>query len=507
MTTLVETAPAPAVRAARGRLLALSERLLTTGSAVTLAVGALTLFVVNAFSSHLASDSYFTLYSGRHVFQHGIPHHEVLTTAAQGHAWIDQQWLAQLLYYTAWRVGGYALFVLLSSALVAVAATLLLRTLMRHGVARRVALEWTLVAVAGCLTNTVPRAQSFAYPLFVIAVGTVFTDSSHREWRPKLLLLVPTLIVWANLHGSVLMGAGMVAAYSGIRAVSSVIRGSRRSAAGYGLLTVLAAAAPLATPYGLSIVGYYRNVLGNPVLTKAVTEWRHPSLHDHISYPYFVVVPLVVLTVAIVAWRRRQAPALVPLAITTVLLLMSVRAIRNEIWFVLAGVMLAAMTAARPSSPNRTSDRVSRLSPMLVIGAASLVIGTVLMIARQPLSEFERGINRATLAAADRASADGSGTPILADESDASALLWLRPDTEGRVAFDIRYEQYSPAQLNAYANFLHGSNPVEVADDYGVVLLTVRDHEQTVRLLRSSPAWRLAMSSSHIDLFVRTGTR
>ena len=52
------------------------------------------------------------------------------------------------------------------------------------------------------------RAQSFAFVLFVVLLWLLSAESrapSKRVW-----LFVPILILWANLHGSVVLAAGLV---------------------------------------------------------------------------------------------------------------------------------------------------------------------------------------------------------------------------------------------------------------------------------------------------------
>src|SRR5690242_11972588 len=63
---------------------------------------ALSLMVSLEYSRYLFADSYYDLYAGRYIVQHGIPHRNVVTVVAHGAPWIDQQWLAHALYYGAW---------------------------------------------------------------------------------------------------------------------------------------------------------------------------------------------------------------------------------------------------------------------------------------------------------------------------------------------------------------------------------------------------------------------
>src|SRR5439155_11412364 len=86
----------------------------------------------------------------------------------------------------------------------------------------------------------------------------------------RVWLVLPLLLLWANLHGSVVLGAALVASHGLLLARRHRFRG-----------LVLAGAAPatlVASPYGLALVGYYRWMLVASPLRKYVTEWRPTTL-------------------------------------------------------------------------------------------------------------------------------------------------------------------------------------------------------------------------------------
>src|SRR2546421_13006113 len=47
--------------------------------------------------TQIASDTWMTFAYGREIVQHGLPSHDVMTVWASGRAWVDQQWLRQLI--------------------------------------------------------------------------------------------------------------------------------------------------------------------------------------------------------------------------------------------------------------------------------------------------------------------------------------------------------------------------------------------------------------------------
>ena len=90
----------------------------------------------------------------------------------------------------------------------------------------------------------------------------------------RVFLVFPLLALWANLHGSVVVGAALVS-LSGLTLALTGIRTRSRGRLWWraGALIVLPWPCILVSPYGLALPGYYRSVLDNPTLSQSVAEW------------------------------------------------------------------------------------------------------------------------------------------------------------------------------------------------------------------------------------------
>src|SRR5262249_10221515 len=192
-----------------------------------LAVSSLVLAGNVMYSRSLFGDSYYALYAGRYIAGHGIPRGNVFTAAAHGAPWADQQWLAQVLYYGAWAAGGYRALAALSAVLVTWGFALLAVLMLRRGVTPVAMFAWTAAAFGVCLGVTWIRAQSFAYPLFALTLWLILDDGRAARLRGRTWLAVPVLVLWANTHGSVLLGAGLVILYAGYRAARALAQRDR----------------------------------------------------------------------------------------------------------------------------------------------------------------------------------------------------------------------------------------------------------------------------------------
>jgi hypothetical protein len=461
-------------------------------------------FAVNTFlSRYLYWDSYLDLTGGRFIAHHGIPRHEALTTAAE-RTWIDQQWLAHLTYYELWRLGGYPLVAAGSSLLVASAFTLLGLLLIARNVPAQRAFLWTLVAFIVCIGNTVIRAQSFAYPLFVLLLWAILADS--RRPNPRFLLVVPLLVLWSNLHGTVLLASALVVGYSATRLVSAVRERKLNLCALYVAVGLASAGAVFANPYGLSVVHYYRALIGNPVVSHYILEWARPSPLNVVSLGFFGLLLVVIGVITYGVWRGCR-PRPVILVIVASLALLALQGVRYQAWFALAGALLAGETlaAVRPAPPE-LSPRLQRVGAVAVLALAVVAVG---VLGRTSNATFHRLDPLDAMAAAASYTAAHPGSTILADEQSSSALLWLYPKTLGRVAFDARLEQYQHSRLKSWFTYITGSEPgwPALAASYEILVASRKENPGLAARLETLRGWRTIAADKEGIAVVRENHR
>ncbi len=457
-------------------------------------------------SRKLVSDSLFDLNLGRYIAAHGLPRRNVWTVAAHGAPWTDQQWLAHLIFYGAWRVAGYPGLAALSAALITGGFAMLALLMLRRGIPPARMFAWTMVAFLVCLGNTTVRAQSFGYLYFGITISLLVTDRPVARMRARTWLVIPVLLLWANSHGSVLLGAGLAALYGGYRSVLALARRDKGGAAGGALLAVASIAAALCTPYGLAIARYYQSLLGRGVLSRYITEWAPPRLESPLSWGFFALVVLCALAFA-VAWLRGARPDPILMAGTLILLCLALTAERNQAWFGFGGSLFAADTLARARPAAGSLSRGFRSAVATVLAAAALT--SLVALASTPVSTFEAGFPIRALDAAASIAAGNPSLRMIGDDWSDTPMLWLHPAMTGRVGFDIREEQYTSAQLSDYFDFLLRIGPhwQRVTAGYGIIVISRRQYPWLAAAVHSLPGWRLVFSDRGGSVLVRADVR
>lgn len=493
------------------------------------------------------SDTYMSLYAGRFIWSHGIPTHDPFTVEAHGRAWIDQQWLSQWLYYGAWRLGGTPAVGALSALAIAAAFGMLAWILLARDIDPLRTATWTTVAFFVCQVNTVIRAQSFAYPLFVGLLWVILADERRGRFHPWALASVPLVLVWANVHGSALLGAGTAATWMLYRAALSLRRAQSRSAVGYTLLALVLVGSVFGTPYSpTEMISYYKSVIGNPVLSQYITEW-FPATFGGVSTIFDLIFALVLVVVGVAIGRRLPLPRAL-LTITLVAGVAGTQTVRYQVWFAFpAAILLAELM--RDIAPARSQSQHSRPLPwllrfcptLLLLAAAGLafapgqavrpqifclfagVVVAVDVAARLPrgawrgralalpipllvatmasivalwttsTSQLERFTPLNELAAANAYATAHPRARILADDASASALLWHYPRLAGRVGFDARLELFSQPDLLAYMHFVTMDTPgwLRVTRGYSVLVVSARKNPQLASRVSTLTGWRV----------------
>jgi hypothetical protein len=449
----------------------------------------LLVFGLNAFLSRdLFWDSYLDLAGGRYIVHHGIPHAEVWTVAGHGRAWIDQQWLAHVLYYIAWRGGGYPAVALLSTLLIASAFAALAALIAWRGVAPHRAALWSVGAFGACAGNTVIRAQSFAFPLFVALLALILHHVRKRDPSWELAAALALLVVWANVHGTVLMGAAVCVLYCAFRATEAARERRGRPLALYSSVAVAAGFSFAACPYGFSAASYYGSLIGNRAVSGHILEWSPPSLAYIVSYGFFAVLLLVVASVAY-AYGRSVRIEPVELAIVGALVLLAAHGVRYQVWFVLAGVSCAAVAVAG-ATRRRPPPLPGRFVGLVAVAALAFAVFAAATLGGTSDRRFERLAPGRAIAAAATYAAAHPHARILADDLSSSALLWLAPATAGRVGFDARLEQFGQGDLERWFDYVGVDGPDWLGATRGYdVLLASSKNRRLVSHLQELRGW------------------
>lgn len=468
-------------------------------------VALLALFSMAQLPREFGVDSWLALVAGRLISQHGIPHHETLTVMSHGLAWIDQQWLAQLASYALERFGGLGLLGAVNCLLITSGVAVVIAAARRRGASFRTTLIMAPVCVVMVLPSREIRTQAFAVPLFALLVGLLAHDS--RVPSRRVFWCLPLLVLWANLHGTVTLGATLVGLHGLITLWErrSVLRGSVTACARPLALVLGPAAALMFTPYGLAIVGYYRGTMVSSTLRQTVSEWQPVT-----SMPAVAVGVFLISAVAI--WSFGHSPQRTTTWEKLALLIVAASAIeivRNSLFLALLAMAVVPVSVhwgagASIASPDRR--RVLINGSVALLAGACVIVATAAAVAR-PAGAIEFNSQRSgVLTAVLRATRTDPNLRVLAGQQFDDWLLWRDPALSGRLANDVRFELLRAGQIDRLQSLFNEVGPDfrSAARGYRLLVLDRTSEHAAFIAFTHEPGHRILYEDGQRAVILRT---
>jgi len=340
------------------------------------------------------------------------------------------------------------------------------------------------------------RAQSIALPLFALTLALTATD--HDLAKRRTLLVFPLLVLWANVHGSVVLGAALVALAGLIVLARRLRQSGPDTPLWWGLLyLVLPWACTIASPYGTDLIRYYRDLLVDSPVSRYITEWQPPSLHGY-EIAFFVIAAA---TVVVVVWQRRRL-ALYDLAVLAITLAGALRSVRAIVWFALALALLLPLALDGLTKPVTPAEVHRRAAGTIVATCLAIAVFAAAVTLQHDNSWYEREWPGAAVR---QPLVTRQGT-VWASGTYADWLLWKEPSLRGRVAWDSRFELLTESELRQLVVF-NGLDPgwQAVVAPYPLLILDRRRHAEQSRRLNAEGRTRVLVTQGPAAVLERTG--
>jgi len=293
--------------------------------------------------------------------------------------WVTDEWGSEVaLAGLAWLFGSaaYDVYAIVLGALCLGSCAAYARAVGARG-GRVVSIVLLLaLGLAGSLASD--RGLDFSLVWFPLELLVLTKARDDPRW---LWGLPPLFVLWANTHGSVLLGLAVLGvelawALAPARLVvrlralhPSPWRGA------LGLALAASAAAACVNPYGPGLLAYDLDVARNPQIASSISEWASPDFHQFMV----VLVYCVPLAVFVACVHARRVPALEG----TLAALLFVEALRTQRLVVYLMVVAAGLAAALPQRPawgpaaRRWAGGALVVLAVVVVAAPAVPAGTV----------------------------------------------------------------------------------------------------------------------------------
>jgi hypothetical protein len=334
-----------------------------------------------------------------------------------------------------------------------------------------------------------------ALPLYTALLWLL--ASQARKPTRRIWLALPLLVVWANVHGSVALGALLVV----LLAVYELIRSRGAMWTRDLALIVLAPLTVLATPYGpVDTARYYHLLLVDPPFAGRVTEWRWAAPATNTMFFYALAAIAVVL---VILGRRRLT--VFDMAVLALTFAGGVNAIRGIVWFALACMVFVPVAIGHKLEAKNQGEPRRGLNVAIATGLAVALLAVAGSLFTHDEAWFEEyWPSEPVEAVRDEL---GPNDRLFAPDRFSDWMLFKIPELRGRVAYDVRFELYPEAFYDRLQNYNYedGADWKSFADGYRIVVVDeTRSKSQTADYLRE-PGTRVIYRDDEITVVARDG--
>jgi hypothetical protein len=420
-------------------------------------------------------DSYSHIAIGRWILAHrSVPSSDPFSFSMHGAPWITFEWLSEVIYAAAYALSGWAGVVALSAAVIALAFSLLTRYLLRE-LSPTPALLTVMVAVMLVAPHMLARPHVLMLPIMVVWAAALVRCMDRRAPPPYWAL--PLLVLWANLHGSVIVALGLIGP-----AVLEAMLDEKRSEWPRVLLrwipfTALAVAACCLTPYGPGPLLMPLKTLGLGPALSWIAEWR-PQDFSRFSVFEFL------LLAGIFALSRGVTLPVVRVLVVLGLIHFALAQVRNADLLAMLAPLYLAAPLARQFGVKAEDDAAGSARAVKLAALGAMIVATGLALGRdvRPARNItpEAALSHAGLAQAG---------PVLNDYSFGGYLIFAGIPT----FIDGRGELYGGpfiTRFNRDVSLADLHDFLKLLDDYKFGATLLAPDTPAVALLDRLPDWQ-----------------
>ena len=455
-------------------------------------IAALTGYAIFLFAPQVLNDgdTYQHITAGEWFLQHrAIPLVDPFSYSFAGAPWVAHEWLSELLMALAFRAGGWDGILILFGA--ALALTL---GMMTWHLSRWLDFLPTLVLLilgAACTSpSLLARPHILVLPVLELWTAGLLLARS-RGGAPSPLLL-PLMLLWANMHGSFAFGLALTLPL----ALEAAAEAERSALRGWGLFMVAAVIAALATPH------FWRGLLFPFQLMQMqqlshVGEWQAPDF-QHLQPIELGLMALLYVTLS----RGIRLP--VPRVLILMgLLHLALQHLRHQSLAELVGALVLAeplgRAFAQASGPPAVLPRRNR--PRAVAAGLAVVLALTGLRVAFPAARTDDAASPVSALA--HVPAEIARLPVFNDYSFGGYLIFkgVRP------FIDPRADMYGDAFLAAYGAVVlrpRREGFETMAEKYGVRWTILSAGSPLLGVLDAMPGWRRLYADRVAVVHVRT---
>jgi hypothetical protein len=220
---------------------------------------------------------------------------DVFSYTRIGHPIISKEWLAEIVFATAGRLGGLFGLAVVAALVIATTFALLHRQLLREGNEIFAATGVTLLATWAACSHWLARPHVFSFLLALLWHNALRRFERTGDARRLAFSLGVLTLAWVNLHGAFLAGFMLLGAYW----LGAIVASDRRKTRVLTAVAVECALVSLANPSGYKLHIHNLQFLRTDYLMNWLAEYRSTDFHSLGALGFAAWLALIFVTLAL----------------------------------------------------------------------------------------------------------------------------------------------------------------------------------------------------------------
>lgn len=416
--------------------------------------------------------------------KHHFIHTDPYSFTAVGQRWIDWEWLSEIPYWFSYQVFGLRGIYLITWLSLAGNMVFVYWRGYKLGRSADAALWAAAIGFFLMTVNSGPRMIQFAY--LAMSAELAILEAAERGNRRLLWLLPPLFCLWINLHGTWLIGLGLLGLYIvcgwfslhvGVFQQNAFTKNERSQLV---VVFIASAIACLLNPYGWHLMAQpFDMMLNQTVSVATITEWQ-PLTFSSMEGKGALVAIIAMIVANCVRGRSWKVHELAMIFFAWYM------AIDHHRFTYLAAIVTTPMLARDLARTFASSEKDADTIPWMNGAMIAAAVGVMLFMF--PSQAALDKMVHLMFPVKTIASIDPAWRTFNLD------YVGGMMDLEGKPTFsDTRYDSFEHlGVMQESSSIQQGYKALELFDKYRIDHALVRDDQPIAYLLEHTPGWTIA---------------
>ncbi len=421
------------------------------------------------------------LKTGEYILKEkSIPRTDIYSYTAAGNEWVTHEWLSQIIFYFFYSKLGIVSLIFLKAVVITLTFFMLFQ-LTNKNKGSSLYLSLILIVFAAFITRYHSYARPHIFSWLFIAVLLFLLQK-------KLYVYIPLLtLIWANTHGSVLLGLAITAVYLGERIVLK-----RQLRLLY--ILIISFLAPLANPSTYKVFLLPFQLLK---FSAYIKEWKPFPINSWWLIFYFIFVLITTISFIIIYKSERK----LRIAELVIFLLFAYLGFSSKRSLAVSVIVIAPILANKLDIVLK--DKLKR--NLLKDAVFSLVVVVLIIFSTTNLNAFNLKVSLEEYPTkAIQFIKEKNITGNMYNDYGFGPFILFNLYPEYKVFIDTRAEVYGEKMIKDYYYIRYAlENWEKLAENYDISFFIIQHEQEIENALYTSENWKLVYYDEIASIYVK----